>query len=100
MNKLEKWMIKNKPSEKFSSLLFEHKDEIQKLNDECYSQNQILEFLQDAYQIKTSQQNLSAFISRHAENKNQKGEKNIVKNEKNIQKNKFDEINKKFGSLV
>ena len=98
--KLESWIAKNQPNEKFSSVLMHHKDEIQFLYENNYSQNQILNFLDEAYQIKTTQQNLSNFIIRHIENKNASTKKTAKKDEKNIQKSKFDEIDKKFGGLV
>jgi hypothetical protein len=101
-NKLRRWMDKNKPGENYISLLYPHLHEIKELIKNSYTQNQILLFLRDAYEIKTSRQNLSAFIKRH------KDKKPIIKEDKITEenfivenkKNEFDELDEKFGHLI
>lgn len=61
MGKLEKWLEKNKPLKRKSNLLEFH-DEITRLNELGYTQNQISEYLKEVHETETTQQNLSKFL--------------------------------------
>ncbi|MCK9454232.1 hypothetical protein [Sulfurimonas sp.] len=61
MGKLEKWLEKNKPLKRKSNL-FEYQNEITRLNELGYTQNQIAEYLKEVCQTETTQQNLSRFL--------------------------------------
>ncbi len=63
MNKLEKWLVKNKPLKKKSNL-HDYKEEILKMVELNYTQNQICEYLKDIHQVETTQQNVSSFLKR------------------------------------
>lgn len=64
--KLQKWMEKNIPVEKApTSILYKFKDDIKELYSKGYTQNQILQYLDEEHNIQTTQQNLSVFINRH-----------------------------------
>jgi arginine repressor len=59
--KLKKWLKKNRPNEKNKSCLSEYLEDIQILQNQGFTQLQILGFLGENG-IQTSQQNLSRFI--------------------------------------
>lgn len=66
MSKIEKWLEKNKPLKKKSNL-YEFKQDILKMLELSYTQNQICECLKDVHQIETTQQNVSAFLKKELE---------------------------------
>ena len=63
MNKLEKFMTKNKPKNK-SSVLDIYKDEINTLFQNKYTVKQIYQYLADTYDIKVSERSLYYFIEK------------------------------------
>ena len=82
-----------------TSILYEFKDEIRELYDRGYTQNQILQYLDEMHDVQTTQQNLSLFINRHIANES--NTKEVRTSDDEIKKeNKFDELDKKFSHLL
>ncbi len=97
-DKLKIWMEKNIPEKKtYSSILFEHKDEIEELYVNGYTQKQILQFLNEIFGIKTTRQNLDGFINRHINKEEAIKQTGQKKPEK---KDKFSELDKKYSHLL
>ena len=97
-DKLKIWMEKNIHEKKtYSSILFEHKGEIEELYKRDYTQKQILQFLNEMFGIKTTRQNLDGFINRHI---NKEETMKQTEQKKPEIKDKFSELDKKYSHLL
>lgn len=83
MKKLEAWKKANKPNSR--SILHAFSDELFELKKDGYTQQQMLVFLSENG-IKTTKQNLSAFLGRAQKTKNLKIPQGVKNEEKKVEK--------------